>query len=109
MPINYGALNVSTSGALVATSGAFLEVAASNGTFTDNLTVSGIQVSLIGHTHNVVDIANFNSAVSGLLPVKNIIAGSGVQINSTSGEYTINVSTGSFSVEDSIINALIFG
>lgn len=36
------------------------------------------------------NITNFNSSVSGLLPVKNIVAGSGISLNSNSGSFTIN-------------------
>jgi len=54
--------------------------------------------SLSNHKHSSVDITNFNSSVSGLLPVKNIVAGSGVDITSSSGVYSINFS-GSSSVD----------
>jgi hypothetical protein len=43
-----------------------------------------------GHTHSSSDITNFNSSVSGLLPVKDIVAGSGISVSSTSGIYTID-------------------
>lgn len=36
------------------------------------------------------NITNFNSSVSGLLPVTNIIAGSNISVSSASGAYTIN-------------------
>jgi hypothetical protein len=42
------------------------------------------------HKHTSSDITDFNSSVSGLLPVKDIIAGSGIAVSSTSGVYTIN-------------------
>jgi|688.fasta_scaffold02159_36 hypothetical protein len=42
------------------------------------------------HVHVSTDITDFNSSVSGLLPVKDIIAGSGIAVSSTSGVYTIN-------------------
>jgi len=39
--------------------------------------------------------SSFNSAVSGLLPVKNIVAGTGISISSVAGSFTINsTSTG---------------
>jgi hypothetical protein len=56
----------------------------------DSLTVGGVVVSISGHSHVTNDITNFNSSVSGLLPVKDILAGSGISVSSTSGVYTIN-------------------
>jgi hypothetical protein len=68
----------STSGLLVVTT--------TDGALTSS---SGINSSLI---------SNFNSSVSGVLPVKNITAGSGISINNNSGIYTINsTATGSSS------------
>jgi uncharacterized membrane protein len=76
-PNSYGHLNdnhdVSVSGA---TNGQFLQynsstdywVPSSSGNFT-SLSVNGTGVSISGHTHTVSDITNFNSSVSGLLPV----------------------------------------
>lgn len=57
---------------------------------------SSIQTQLNGkaassHTHTSSDITNFNSSVSGLLPVKNITAGSGISVSASSGIYTINI------------------
>jgi hypothetical protein len=46
--------------------------------------------SLSNHSHSVSNISDFNSSVSGLLPVKSITAGSNITISSTSGTYTIN-------------------
>ncbi len=43
------------------------------------------------HTHSSADITNFNTSVSGLLPVKNIVAGSGVSIVSNESIFTVNV------------------
>ena len=64
--------------------------------FSDNrhiISVNGLQpsgnYSLVGHSHLVSDISNFGSGVSGLIPVKDILAGSGIQIGSTSGIYTV--------------------
>jgi hypothetical protein len=73
------------------------------GNFSENLLVNGTGVALSGHTHSSSDITNFNSSVSGLLPVKNIIAGTGITISSTDGSFTINSSAsggGSASPED---------
>ena len=44
-------------------------VSAPSGNFTQSLQVNGTGVSLSGHTHSSSDITNFNSSVSGLLPV----------------------------------------
>lgn len=52
---------------------------------TSTISVTGLNSSYIG---------DFNSSVSGLLPVKNILPGSGISVTNTSGIYTIN-STGS--------------
>lgn len=63
-----------------------------------NLTISatGLQpsgnYSVAGHTHLSTDITDFDSSVSGLIPVKDIVAGTGIGVSSTSGIYTINSS-----------------
>lgn len=49
--------------------------------------------SLSNHKHTASNISDFNSSVSGILPVKDIVAGSNITISSNSGTYTIN-STG---------------
>jgi hypothetical protein len=59
-------------------------------TYGSGLFVDNIRVSVSGHTHLSSDITNFNSSVSGLLPVKDILAGSGILVSSTSGNYTIS-------------------
>ena len=46
------------------------------------------------HTHSTSDITNFNTSVSGLLPVKNIIAGNNISISHNSGDFTISSSGG---------------
>ena len=58
------------------------------------LRVSGIPVSVSGHSHNVSDISNFGSGVSGLLIVKDLLPGTNVSITSISGVYTVNASGG---------------
>jgi hypothetical protein len=69
-----------------------------SGNFTQSLLVNGTAVSVSGHTHLSSNITDFNSSVSGILPVKNITAGSGISINNNSGIYTINsTATGSSS------------
>jgi hypothetical protein len=67
----------------------FRNLYVNSGIFT-NLSVSGVNVSLVGHTHTASNITDFNTAVSGLLPVKNIVAGSNITISSSSGVFTIN-------------------
>lgn len=70
-----------------------LWVPTSSGNFT-NLQVSGTPVSISGHTHTSSNITDFNSSVSGLLPVKNIVAGSGIIVSGTTGTFTISASVG---------------
>jgi hypothetical protein len=45
----------------------FRNLYVNSGIFT-NLSIGGVNVSLVGHTHTSSDITNFNSSVSGLLP-----------------------------------------
>jgi hypothetical protein len=55
--------------------------------------VSGLsQKANLVHSHVVSDITDFNSGVSGLIPVKDIISGTDISISSSSGIYTINSS-----------------
>jgi len=61
-------------------------------TFSDLPFVNGTGVSISGHTHTSSNITDFNSSVSGILPVKNIVAGNNITISSASGIYTINSS-----------------
>jgi len=68
-------------------------IQANSGNFITGLTLNNTGVSLIGHSHESSSITNFNSSVSGLLPVKNIVAGTGISISSNSGTFTIH-STG---------------
>ena len=97
-PTSYGHLgdnhDVDVSGA---TNGQFLQynsttdywVPSSSGNFT-SLSVNSTGVSISGHTHTTSDIIGFVSSVSGLLPVKDITAGTNITISSTSGIYIIN-------------------
>jgi hypothetical protein len=84
MPIDYGTNNVTSSGN-VNVSGI---VTATSGVFS-NLTFNGTVVSISGHTHTAANITDFDSAVSGLLPVKNILAGYDINITNNSGVYTV--------------------
>jgi hypothetical protein len=65
-------------------------ISATSGNFTQSLQVNGTGVSLNGHTHTVSQITDFNSGVSGLLPVKNIVAGTGIFLSSSDGIFTIH-------------------
>jgi len=65
-------------------------ITAPSGNFT-TLQQNGIRVSVSGHSHISSDITNFNSSVSGLLPVKNIVGSEYANISNTSGTYTINI------------------
>jgi hypothetical protein len=76
---------------------------------------SPTNVDIIGNNTTIFtsDISDFNSAVSGLIPVKNISAGSGIGISSVSGDFTVSV-TGSFGltseeVDDRVSNLLVAG
>jgi hypothetical protein len=69
--------------------------------------------SLAGHSHASSDITNFNSAVSGLLPVTNIIGGTNISVISSGTAYTVSVSgqlglTGE-EVEDRVAGLLVAG
>jgi hypothetical protein len=55
-------------------------ITANSGNFSQNLQVNNVNISVSGHSHTVSDITNFNSSVSGLLPITNIIAGSGINL-----------------------------
>lgn len=100
--------NVAVTGA---TNGQFLQKSGSNGLWIPSssgnfttLLVNGTGVSLVGHTHTSSQITDFNSSVSGLLPVINIISGSGISVSSSSGSFTISSTAsgggGSVSPED---------
>lgn len=58
----------------------------------NTLTISVSGVSLIGHTHTSSEITDFNNSVSGLLPVKSIIAGTNIAVTPT-GDAGFIVST----------------
>lgn len=61
-----------------------------SGNFT-SLKVNNVDVSANGHTHTSSNITDFNSSVSGLIPVKNISNGGYLSVSSTTGNYTISV------------------
>jgi hypothetical protein len=57
-----------------------ISVSGSNTNVSGVLQLNNINVSVSGHSHTVSNITNFNSSVSGLLPITNIIAGSGINV-----------------------------
>jgi hypothetical protein len=59
---------------------------------TNALTISVTGVSLPGHTHSSSAITDFNSSVSGLLPVKSIVAGTNIAVTPT-GDNSFIIST----------------
>ncbi len=93
--------NVSLPSGLVYTSGN--QTISGVKTFSDLPFVNGTGVSISGHAHTSSNITDFNSSVSGLLPVTNIVAGSNITVSPVSGIYTIN-SSGS-SVSTNITNS----
>ena len=66
-------------------------ISAASGTFT-SLSVSGTGVALSGHSHTASNISDFSSAVSGLLPVVDVVQGSGINVTSSSGTFTVSAS-----------------
>ena len=58
----------------------------------NSLTVNGTGVSLSGHTHTSSNITNFNSSVSGLLPITNVLGGTNISVSSSGSVYTVSVS-----------------
>lgn len=88
--------NVATTGA---TNGQFLQYNSSSGLWLPSssgnftfLSVNNINVSTSGHTHASVDITNFGSTVSGLIPVKDIVAGANIIVSNNSGIFIISSS-----------------
>lgn len=71
--------------------------------YADELTFNGIPISISGHSHLSSDIINFNAAVSGLIPVKDIVAGNDISITSVSGIYTIDSVVTGVDEADSLI------
>jgi hypothetical protein len=69
-----------------------------------SIAIAGTDYAAASHTHTSSNITDFNSSVSGLLPVLNIVAGSGVTISATSGTYTLNA-TGSSSIPTNVTNS----
>lgn len=66
----------------------------------NTLSIAITGVALSGHTHSSSDITDFNTAVSGLLPVKNVSAGSGISVSSLNGDFTVSLSDPTIQVAD---------
>ncbi len=75
-------------------------IIADSGNFLTNLTINSTGVSLLGHSHVSSDITNFNTSVSGLLPVTDISAGSGISVDYLLSTYTINLKAYSTTIGD---------
>lgn len=71
-----------------------------SGNDTSTLAIAVTGVSLSGHTHTASNITDFNSTVSGLLPVKNVSAGSGIAVSSNNGDYTVSLSDPTIQLAD---------
>jgi hypothetical protein len=82
----------------------FRNLYVNSGIFT-NLSVGGDSVSVVGHNHTSSNITDFNSSVSGLLPVTNIVSGSGISISSSSGSFTINSTSSGGSIPVNVTNS----
>ena len=81
--------------------------------FINGLTVNGTSVSVSGHSHTSSDITNFNSSVSGLLPVTNILGGTNISVVPSGSSFTVSVS-GSLGltteeVDDRVSSLLVAG
>ena len=108
--------NSSVSGILPSISGSgYINSNFNNNIYT--ISVSGLQpsgnYSVVGHTHTSSEITDFNSSVSGLLPVTNILGGTNISVVPSGSSYTVNVS-GSLGltteeVDDRVSNLLVAG
>lgn len=71
-------------------SGVSINVISGTGNF-NSLSISGTPVSISGHSHTASSITDFNSSVSGLLPVKNILGSGYASVASSGGVFTVSV------------------
>lgn len=62
-----------------------------NGNDTSSLTIDVTGVALSGHTHTSSNITDFNSSVSGLLPITDLTEGTGIGITNVGTDFTISV------------------
>jgi hypothetical protein len=87
-------------------------LSATSGNFS-SLQVNGTGVSVSGHTHISSHITDFNSSVSGLLPITDIVGGTNISVIPSGTIYTISVS-GSLGltteeVDDRVASLLVAG
>jgi hypothetical protein len=64
-----------------------------SGNYSQGLYVNSTSVSLTDHTHQTNSITNFDSSVSGLLPVINVVGSSNINVASANKTFTVT-STG---------------
>jgi hypothetical protein len=83
--------NAVTPSSFLAGSGLSVNVATDGSTVTYSLSDPTIQSS---------DITDFNSAVSGLIQVKNVSAGSGIAVSNLNGNYTVSLSDPTIQLAD---------
>lgn len=62
-----------------------------NGDTTSALTIDVTGVAVSGHKHTVSDITDFDSSISGLLPITQLSEGSGIGISNIGTDFTISV------------------
>jgi hypothetical protein len=74
-----------------------------------SIAIAGIDYAAASHAHISSDITDFNSSVSGILPVKNIVAGSNITISVSSGNYTISSNGSAVNDDQNILANQIFG
>jgi hypothetical protein len=79
----------------------------------NSLRVNGTSVSVSGHSHTTSNITDFNSSVSGLLPLTNIVGGTNISVVPSGTVYTVSVS-GSLGltteeVDDRVSSLLVAG
>jgi len=108
--------NTGVSGLLPSVTGTgYVTSSFNNNTY--SISVTGLQpsgnYSLSGHTHTTTDISNFNSGVSGLLPVTNIVGGTNISVVPSGSSFTVSVS-GSLGltteeVDDRVSSLLVAG
>jgi len=76
-------------------------VSGPSGNFT-SLKVNNVDVSSVGHTHISSNITDFNSSVSGLLPVRNVLGSGFISVSAVSGNFTVSTTglqpSGNYSV-----------
>lgn len=66
----------------------------------NSLTVAATGLALSIHNHSSGDITDFSSAVDLLIPVKEVVAGSGISVSAITGVYTLSLSDPTIQVAD---------